>query len=338
MTNKDAGLGDVTLWKRCDTCHMLQANCACGRESDDFGIAAEPAEVRHEQADFAPRLAAGELVGNYQVLRSLGSGGMSSVYLARHLATEELVALKTLNADILFNEEARLRFEREARAMKRLSHPNLLALKDYGETADGSRYFVMDYLVGRSLEQELDLCRRLEEKRAVAVFLQVCAAMAHVHGAGVIHRDLKPGNIFLVSSDSATEADFVKVLDFGIAKLRVNTDETESNLTKKGQILGSPRYMSPEQCLGAVLDERSDIYSLGCVMYHAVFGDTPFNGEHSLAILYKHVNEAPAGLGEKDAVLNPQLRTVIARCLAKEPEKRFQTMNELFEGLLPLAM
>lgn len=343
MTNIDAaGLGDITLWKRCDSCHMVQARCVCKNDhSGGFAPSHSSADVAEEhEFGCVGGLEPGELVGqSYQVLRSLGSGGMSSVYLARHVVSDELVALKMLNSDISFHEEARLRFEREAKAMQRLSHPNLLALKDYGECSEGQRYFVMDYLMGRSLEQELDALKKIDPRRASTIFLQVCSAMSHAHSAGVVHRDLKPGNIFLVSSTpkSDSDSDFVRVLDFGIAKLRVNLDETESNLTKKGQVLGSPRYMSPEQCLGAPLDERSDVYSLGCVMYQSLTGETPFNGEHSLTILYKHVNEEPQSMSCHASDIDTRLQSVIAKCLAKEPNDRYQTMNALFEALLPFA-
>lgn len=333
MTNRDGtGLSDITLWKPCEVCHKVQSLCTC-RQTRAQGQVELPAEQWSDPDEDAQNgrevLAPGELVGqSYQIIRCLGTGGMSTVYLARSVNGDELVALKMLNASISLDEEARLRFERETRAMKRLSHPNLLTLKDYGKTAEGQRYFVMDYLDGRSLDQEIAQLKAIEQNRALHLFRQVCAGMKHAHEAGVVHRDLKPGNIFITQPPD--QPDFVKVLDFGIAKLSCNVDDTESNLTQKGQVLGSPRYMSPEQCLGQTLDARSDIYSLGCVMYQAISGQTPFNGEHALAILYKQVNEAPHALGEMVPFgLSHRIESVVLKCLAKKREDRYQSMAEL---------
>lgn len=369
MSDKDTsgsqsqGLGDITLWKTCDICHKPEDLCQCdtlgGDEGDEEGgIGADLVELKRtrivadlwqdpgaeheaEAEQVHLELAPGELVGaNHQVIRCLGSGGMSSVYLARNVHSNELCALKMLNNEISLNEEARQRFEREARAMKRLDHPNLLTLKDFGKSSDGSTFFIMDFLNGRSLAQELILNRVLDPVRACRIFVQVCAAMQHAHQAGVVHRDIKPGNIFLTqkigkTSQNEVIEDYVKVLDFGIAKLSISTEDTETNLTQKGQVLGSPRYMSPEQCLGGKLDQRSDIYSLGCVMFQTLTGQTPFNGEHSLAILFKQVNEEPQGLGNLNtsAQMKNELENCVLKCLAKVPADRFESMGALAADL-----
>lgn len=217
-----------------------------------------------EEEDDDGHLQPGDLISHrYQIMRCLGSGGMSTVYQARDLTSEEELAIKMLNSEISLDDEARKRFEREVLSMSRLRHENLLAMKGYGQTPQGHTFFVMEYLTGRSLATELIRKGPLEPRRACGIFLQVCAGMAHVHEAGIIHRDLKPGNIYLVGQDGT---DRVKVLDFGIAKMDVNLEGHTNTLTQVGQVLGSPRYMSPEQCTGMKLDSRSDIYSLGCVM------------------------------------------------------------------------
>lgn len=369
MSDKDtsgsqsSGLGDITLWKTCDICHKSEDMCQCDtlggdEEVEVGGSGADLAELKRtrnvadlwqdpgselaaEAEQVHVELAPGELVGaNHQVIRCLGSGGMSSVYLARNVHTNELCALKMLNNEISLHEEARQRFEREARAMKRLDHPNLLTLKDFGKSSDGSTFFIMDFLNGRSLAQELILNRVLDPVRACRIFVQVCAAMQHAHQAGVVHRDIKPGNIFLTqkigkTSQNEVIEDYVKVLDFGIAKLSISSEDTETNLTQKGQVLGSPRYMSPEQCLGGKLDQRSDIYSLGCVMYQALTGQTPFNGEHSLAILFKQVNEEPQGIGNINTSeqMRKELEVCVLKCLAKAPADRFDSMGALAADL-----
>ena len=312
----------------------VSSNAAPGLSSSSSSVAKmlefwkDPAS-EEEDGQLQP----GDLISHqYQIMRCLGSGGMSTVYQARDLTSEEVLAIKMLNSEISLDDEARKRFEREVLSMSRLRHENLLAMKGYGQTPQGHTFFVMEYLTGRSLATELIRKGPLEPRRACGIFLQVCAGMAHVHEAGIIHRDLKPGNIYLVGQDGV---DRVKVLDFGIAKMEVNLEGHNNTLTQVGQVLGSPRYMSPEQCTGMKLDSRSDIYSLGCVMYQALTGQTPFNGENALNILFKQVNERPPAFSVVTAqpLIPPVLEAIIMRALAKSPNDRHQTMSALAEEL-----
>lgn len=263
----------------------------------------------------------------YQIIRSLGGGGMSSVYQARDLKSEELLAIKVLNQDVALDDECRLRFEREALTMSKLRHPNLLALKAYGRTDQGRAFFVMEFLEGRSLSTEITRYGVIDAARACRIFMQVCDGMAHVHQNGVIHRDLKSGNIYLLGRQAET----VKVLDFGIAKMQTSEVLSNNSLTQIGQVMGSPRFMSPEQCLGQKLDHRSDIYSLGCVMYQSLTGVTPFSGDHALNILYKHVNETPPAINLAGGPAG--LEAIIMRCLAKSPQERYESMNAVRQEL-----
>lgn len=350
---------DITLWKTCGRCGLFVDACTCpGGQSESAKADSEPVI-----------LAAGEIIGGvYQVIRRLGTGGMSTVYLCRHMLTDDLFAIKMLNLDLSLDEEARKRFDREAMAMASLWHDNLVGLKGHGYIDSGQTYFVMDFLDGKSLSTVLAKEGRLEEMRAVKIFLQICRAMAHAHGAGIVHRDIKPGNIFLLDDNKGGE--FVKVLDFGIAKLSHPPGESSITLTQHGQVLGSPRYMSPEQCLSGALDYRSDIYSLGCVMYHVLAGVTPFDGAHSLAILFKQVNEEPrrisalfdgSDLAEQksskqvdveaqettqqislkslqnssvpEVKISPELDAIIMKTLSKAPQDRYQSMEQLANDL-----
>lgn len=205
--------------------------------------------------------------GRYEVLSLAGKGGMSAVYRARHLLTQRIVALKLMHSHLLTDESAVRRFQQEAKAASRLHHINAISVLDMGITNDGQPYLTMDFLEGRSLSEEIRSCGKIEAMRSIHVFLQVCAALAHAHDQRIVHRDLKPSNVMLIQADD--DPDFVKVVDFGIAKILREGSES-LKLTATGDVFGSPYYMSPEQCMGNQLDARSDIYSMGCLMYEAL--------------------------------------------------------------------
>ncbi len=258
----------------------------------------------------------------YRLDARLGEGGMGTVYRATHLLIERLVAVKVLNSRLVTDEDARERFRREARAAGRLQHTNAVAVTDFGETRDGLVYIVMELLEGRPMREVLARESPLDAARAVSLMLQVSAAVAAAHEAGVIHRDLKPGNIFVVQRPHAPH--IVKVLDFGIAKL--GADGTDSNplntLTGTGVMIGTPRYMSPEQCDGAELTPASDVYSLGIILYEMLTGQTPFTGASPLALALKHSSETPRPLRELVATIPPALEDVVLHALEKKPEDR----------------
>jgi serine/threonine-protein kinase len=277
------------------------------------------------------------LADRYEILGVLGSGAMGTVYKAKHLLMKRTVAIKMLNQNTVSNAYALKRFQKEAQAASQLNHPNILAVYDFGLTADGLPYLAMDFLEGTNLEAVLEAEGSLKPERAVPIFIQAAAALAHAHQKGVIHRDLKPSNLMLVDLDG--NKDFVKVVDFGIAKIMTQDEETTKNLTQTGDVFGSPLYMSPEQCRGQELDFRTDIYSLGCVMYKTLSGKAPLIGQDLMQCMYKQVNEAPAPFGDvcPELGIAEQLEAIVFKAMAKDVEGRWQSMNDLKQALEQLS-
>jgi tRNA A-37 threonylcarbamoyl transferase component Bud32/tetratricopeptide (TPR) repeat protein len=272
----------------------------------------------------------------YEILDLAGRGGMSSVYRARHVLTDKIIALKLMHSHLIADENAVRRFQQEAKAASRLHHPNAISVQDMGIADDGQPFLTMDYLDGRSLSQEIDRYKQIDPARCNHIFLQVCSALAHAHDQRIVHRDLKPSNVMLIESDN--DPDFVKVVDFGIAKILM--EGTESlKLTSTGEVFGSPYYMSPEQCMGNPLDARSDIYSMGCLMYEALTGRVPHEGKNVLETMYKHTNLTTPALTDikADPRVIFRLDQILQKCLAKVPEQRYQSMLELKEDLLELS-
>jgi len=273
------------------------------------------------------------LAGRYEILEVIGGGGMGLVYKARHTMMNRIVAIKMLHSHLTSSAEALGRFKLEAQAASCLSLPNILQIFDFGVSDEGQPYMVMDYLEGTSLADVLEAEGRLPVLRAVNIFVQACAGLAHAHQKGVIHRDLKPSNIMLVNADD--QADFVKIVDFGIAKLLNRTDGASANLTRTGEVYGSPLYMSPEQCRGQELDARSDLYSFGCVMYKTVTGQPVFTGSEMIELLFKQVSEMPKRFAEAcpDTDLPADFEAIVFKAIAKNPNNRFQSMTELKDVL-----
>ncbi|HKE58872.1 MAG TPA: protein kinase [Pyrinomonadaceae bacterium] len=286
---------------------------------DDTPLQADPTIVG---AAFVDPLIGFSLDGKYQLEEPLGVGGMGTVYRARHLLIDRVVAVKVLNQRLVEDDAARERFHREAKAAGRIQHLNAVAVTDFGQTPEGYVYIVMELLEGRTLREILAKEAPLETARAVSIMLQTAAAVSAAHEAGVIHRDLKPANI-LVTQNADVPA-IVKVLDFGIAKLAVeSTDEVEpKNLTQVGAMIGTPRYMSPEQCSGLPLTPASDVYSLGVILYEMLTGMTPFSGSTPLAIALKHASEFPRPPKELVASIPDDLEQVVLHALEKQPRDR----------------
>jgi serine/threonine protein kinase len=273
----------------------------------------------------------------YLIEEQLGVGGMGKVYRARHLTQDGAVAVKVLHERLVEDEAARMRFRREAKAAGRLTHLNAVAVTDFGQTAEGYVYLVMELLKGRNLREILAKEAPLETARAVSLMLQVSAAVAAAHEAGVIHRDLKPANIFVTQSADAPSV--VKVLDFGIAKIAAELldDDEPKTLTQIGTIVGTPRYMSPEQCDGLELRPASDVYSLGVILYEMLTGMVPFSGSSPLAIALKHSSEYPRPPKEIVASIPNELEIVILHALEKDPANRAPNAAYFRNELLQLT-
>jgi serine/threonine-protein kinase len=275
--------------------------------------------------------------GKYRLDERLGGGGMGTVYRATHLLIDRQVALKVLSQRFVGDQTAQQRFRREARAAGRMQHPNAVTVTDFGATEDGYLYIVMELLEGRTLRDLLAHEAPLDPARAVAIILQASAAVGAAHDGGLIHRDLKPANIFVVHRADIPAV--VKVLDFGVAKFMVEEQDDDYNtLTQVGAIIGTPRYMSPEQCSGAAsLTPASDVYSLGIILYEMLTGRAPFNADTPLAIALKQVTQTPQAPREVVANLPEALEQVVLHALKKDAGKRPRDANEFRRELLVTA-
>ncbi len=269
----------------------------------------------------------------YRIQNEVGRGSFGIVYAADDLKTGQTVAIKILLPWTRGNESLRHRLKREAKLTRMLKSPHAIRIYDLEETADGEFYIVMELLEGQDLSQLLARETRLRPERAREIGRQVLDALAEAHALGVIHRDLKPHNIFVTTA--ANGADRIKVLDFGIAKVAGNEDGTglteTTRLTAPGGVLGTPVYMSPEQCRGEALTPASDFYSLGVVLYETVVGQPPFNDSNPVQVLVMHNNETPPPLPV--AIGRTPLGQAIMRTLEKDPHARFRTAAEFMSGL-----
>jgi len=286
--------------------------------------------------DHLPTIEIGQVLGGKYVVEAvIGEGGMSIVYQAKHTLLNKTVAIKMLQVHLLTDTVQVKRLENEARAASSINHPNIIAVHDFGVTDDGQPYFVMDFVRGENLAEMLHREKKLPIKVCLSILIQVCDALSALHAAGIIHRDLKSSNIMLVQEKGVLSA---KLVDFGIAK-SVSGAASGQNLTIAGEIFGSPAYMSPEQCLGRPVDVRSDLYSLGCILYQVLTGKIPFDGDEPLNIMWQQVHEVPSTLPflDNDSQVPIQLRTALFELLNKDPDKRFQSADRLkfeFETIL----
>lgn len=265
--------------------------------------------------------------GKYRLNKILGVGGMGAVYNATRLHIGDEVAVKILHPESHAEPTSSERFRREAQMAARLKHPNAVGIYDFGVTANGLIYLVMELVNGSSLRQIIKEQGPLAINTVADITSQVCAALDEAHRQGIVHRDIKPENIVVSATANGIQ---VKVLDFGVAKMR---DLATGNLTQAGMILGTPRYMSPEQCMGEELDGRSDIYSFGIVLYEMLCGAVPFNSPASTAIAVQHVTQTPPSLRVMNASISPAVETVVINSLNKQREARPQSAGALSQQL-----
>ncbi|MEM9190049.1 MAG: serine/threonine-protein kinase [Myxococcota bacterium] len=278
--------------------------------------------------------------GRYHIERVLGEGGMGLVYLARHAVLQKPLAIKVLRPDVSRDEEIITRFRQEAQSASAIGNEHIINISDFGTLPDRSTYFVMEFLDGSDLTEVIEQ-GPMVVARAVSIAKQLCRGLGAAHDAGIVHRDLKPDNIFLIKRGGTN--DFVKVLDFGIAKVGGGT----KRLTKAGQVFGTPHYMSPEQCAGKPIDSRTDIYSLGVILYEMTTGQVPFDADNLMGVLTKHMYEQPTPPHQLPPPVNvpPALEAVILKCLSKDRDNRYQTTAEMEadlrrveDGTIPTAV
>jgi tRNA A-37 threonylcarbamoyl transferase component Bud32 len=275
-------------------------------------------------------------LGQYRLKELIGSGGMGEVYLAEHQLMKRPCALKVIRPGKADDPKVLARFEREVRATAALSHWNTVEIYDYGRTEDGTFYYVMEYLPGLSLAELVERFGPLPAGRVIYLLRQTCEALHEAHATGLIHRDIKPGNIFAAQRGGIY--DVAKLLDFGLAKPLPNSTGAALDLTQDGSITGSPLYMSPEQSLGEnEPDARGDIYSLGAVAYYMLTGHAPFEGNTAMKVLVGHAREQPVPPSQLRSDIPSDLELVVLRCLAKRPEERFPDALSLAQALAECA-
>jgi serine/threonine protein kinase len=266
------------------------------------------------------------IAGRYRLERSLGSGGMGEVFEATDLLLDRRVALKRLSPALAEDEPARARFFREARALARINEPHVVGVFDAGEQ-DGTPFLVMELIEGTTLRDELRTNGRMEPERARELGEAIATGLSAAHAQGVIHRDVKPSNIFLTSTGQP------KVGDFGIARI----ERGDLTLTLDGQSFGSPAYIAPEQAMGGRVDARADLYSLGCVLYEMLAGRRPFQGADAVSLTYQHLHTEPARLDVVDARVSPHLASLVASLLQKDPPDRPRSAEDVRQALAAIT-
>jgi serine/threonine protein kinase len=306
---------------------------ACGKEyPNTMTICSVDAAVLQNPSD---PLLGQTLAGKYRVEKLIKRGGMGAVYQGKHVLMDKRVAIKVLRPALAVDDDVVARFSREAKAASRISNPHAVSVTDFGESENGIVFLVMEYLEGRTLKEIIRSEGAMPLTRVVEIIRQVTGALDAAHAQGVVHRDLKSDNIMVSQTNGG---DWAKVLDFGIAKIQQSASVKDPDITAPNLVIGTPQYMSPEQCSQTQpLDARSDIYSLGVIIYEMLAGRVPFTGESPTMIMMQHVQDPPPSVLATRPDLPPALDGVITRALAKVPGDRFQTVGELFAALSTAA-
>lgn len=312
---------------------MICSSCA-----QEFTVADGATRCPYDNALLAPVLEdpfIGEVLSEkYEILSLLGVGGFAHVYKARHIALDRDVAIKILGAHLVSNMEAVKRFEHEAKIVSQLTHPNIVAVHDYGLVPQP--YLVMEYLQGETLD-DLIGGSPVQFDLALDILSQACDGIQAAHDLGAVHRDLKPSNVMLLRDVQGQIT--AKIVDFGVAKLTSDAMMSMSGLTRSGETMGSPPYMSPEQCQGRQPDRRSDIYSMGCLIYETLSGEQPFKGRNSVELMHKHLMQAPPEIlrSHPNLKIPKAVEYIIITAMSKDPEDRYQNISELKEDLRAAA-
>ncbi|MEX1364476.1 MAG: protein kinase [Nannocystaceae bacterium] len=275
----------------------------------------------------------GQTLDRYQLVRRLGMGGMGAVYEAEHTRLRKHFAVKLLRYELAHDELYRKRFLREARSASAVNHPHVVAISDFGETEDGHVFFVMELLEGKDLHDLLEAERVLPWPRTREILLQVTSALHAAHQKDIIHRDIKPSNVFLADVPSRGDEDFVKVLDFGIAKLSGTTGKATAKLTSTDELFGTVAYMAPEMANGKNDDPRSDVYAVGVMMFRMLTGQLPYTEGNAYQILSQHINAPIPSPREENPAIPEAVEAIVLRAMAKRPDERFATMEDFNRAL-----
>ncbi len=309
--------GDESGAKQCPVC--------LGRFPVTFKVCPHDASELEDAPELEDDVVGQKLGGTYEIVRVIGEGGMGRVYEAKHTRLpNKRFAVKLLHPELARQAEVMARFQREAEAASVLTHPNVVSVVDVDRAADGTPYIVAELLEGEQLGEHLDRMGHLAPGRAVAIVRQICRALAVAHERGIVHRDMKPENVFLAGEDRQ-----VKVLDFGISMVGDNN----SSLTRTGMVMGTPDYMPPEQAKGQRVDRRADIYAVGAILYRALTGRKPFDESDQMATLTAVLVQEPKRPRTLNAAIPAGLEVVVQRAMAKEPRERYQTMLEFEQDL-----
>ncbi len=275
----------------------------------------------------APPLA--DQVPGYILEKEIGKGATGKIYKAIETETNSVSAIKIMHEFLANEQEIVARFNQEAALTHRLNSPHTVGVKKFSWLSDGRPYIVMEYVEGVSASSLISE-EPIAAERAVPIFIQIASGLSHAHKHGIMHRDIKPSNIMLVNEGTR---DLVKIVDFGCAKRLSASDKSALHLTNQGEAVGSPIYMSPEQCQGHPIDHRTDIYSLGCVMYEMLTGRPIFSARDIIQLMHKHINEDPAPLNLPTAFMATELNRIVRKAVAKNPNHRFQDANEIKQEL-----